>query len=53
VGVCFGALADIATRPRDVRSCHESGHRPKDFELNRIMSGVARIVERANGTSNV
>jgi hypothetical protein len=51
--VCYGSLADIATRPRAVRSCHEGGHRPKDFELNRIMSDVARIVERANGTSNV
>jgi ethylmalonyl-CoA mutase len=26
---------------------------PKDFELNRIMSDVVRIVERANGASNV
>ena len=26
---------------------------PKDFELNRIMSDVVRIVERANGQSNV
>jgi (2R)-ethylmalonyl-CoA mutase len=26
---------------------------PKDFELNRIMSDVVRIVERANGVSNV
>jgi hypothetical protein len=40
-----GSLPDIATRPRDVRSCRESGHSPKDFELNRIMSDVVRIVE--------
>jgi len=26
---------------------------PKDFELNRILSDVVRIVERANGASNV
>jgi hypothetical protein len=26
---------------------------PKDFELNRIMSDVVRIVERAHGASNV
>jgi (2R)-ethylmalonyl-CoA mutase len=26
---------------------------PKDFELNKIMSDVVRIVERANGASNV
>ena len=26
---------------------------PKDFELNRIMSDLVRIVERANGASNV
>jgi hypothetical protein len=26
---------------------------PKDFELNRIMADVVRIVERANGASNV
>ena len=25
---------------------------PKDFELNRIMADVVRIVERANGESN-
>jgi hypothetical protein len=25
---------------------------PKDFELNKIMSDVVRIVERANGASN-
>jgi hypothetical protein len=53
VGVCFGSLADIATHPRDVRFCHESGYTPKDFELNRIMSDVVRIVERANSASNV
>jgi hypothetical protein len=44
---------DIAPRPRDVRSCHDSGYRSKDFELNRIMADVVRIVERANGASNV
>jgi (2R)-ethylmalonyl-CoA mutase len=25
---------------------------PKDFELNRIMSDVVRIVEQANGVTN-
>jgi hypothetical protein len=44
---------DIATHPRNVRFCHESGYTPKDFELNRIMSDVVRIVERANSASNV
>jgi hypothetical protein len=44
---------DIATHPRNVRFCHESGYTPKDFELNRIMSDVVRIVERANSASNM
>jgi hypothetical protein len=38
---------DIATHSRNVRFCHESGYTLKDFELNRIMSDVVRIVERA------
>jgi hypothetical protein len=42
----------MATGPREFRSCHECGHAPKDFKLNRIMSDVLRIVERANGMSN-
>jgi hypothetical protein len=41
-----GSLADIATHSRNVRFCHESGYTPKDFELDRIMSDVVRIVER-------
>ena len=48
-----GSLADIATHSRNVRFCHESGYTPKDFELNRIMSDVVRIVERANSASNM
>ena len=37
--------------------CEKAGvaavYTPKDFELNRIMADVVRIVERANRASNV
>jgi len=43
--------------PEDAAVLEKSGvaavYTPKDFELNRIMSDVVRIVERANGASNV
>jgi len=43
--------------PEDALALEKSGvaavYTPKDFELNRIMSDVVRIVERANGVSNV
>jgi (2R)-ethylmalonyl-CoA mutase len=43
--------------PEDAAELEKAGvaavYTPKDFELNRIMSDVVRIVERANGTSNV
>jgi (2R)-ethylmalonyl-CoA mutase len=43
--------------PEDAQALEKNGvaavYTPKDFELNRIMSDVVRIVERANGTSNV
>jgi len=43
--------------PEDAAAMEKSGvaavYTPKDFELNRIMSDVVRIVERANGVSNV
>jgi (2R)-ethylmalonyl-CoA mutase len=43
--------------PEDAEALEKSGvaavYTPKDFELNRIMSDVVRIVERANGASNV
>jgi ethylmalonyl-CoA mutase len=43
--------------PEDAVVLEKSGvaavYTPKDFELNRIMSDVVRIVERANGVSNV
>ncbi len=43
--------------PEDAAELAKSGvaavYTPKDFELNRIMSDVVRIVERANGASNV
>ncbi|MDP2409873.1 MAG: protein meaA [Pseudolabrys sp.] len=43
--------------PEDADALEKSGvaavYTPKDFELNRIMSDVVRIVERANGVSNV
>jgi (2R)-ethylmalonyl-CoA mutase len=42
--------------PEDAAALEKSGvaavYTPKDFELNRIMSDVVRIVERANGASN-
>jgi (2R)-ethylmalonyl-CoA mutase len=42
--------------PEDARALEKSGvaavYTPKDFELNRIMSDVVRIVERANGTND-
>jgi (2R)-ethylmalonyl-CoA mutase len=42
--------------PEDAEALEKSGvaavYTPKDFELNRIMSDVVRIVERANGISN-
>jgi len=43
--------------PEDAEALEKSGvaavYTPKDFKLNSIMSDVVRIVERANGTSNV
>ncbi len=43
--------------PEDAEALAKSGvaavYTPKDFELNRIMSDVVRIVERANGANNV
>ena len=43
--------------PEDALALEKSGvaavYTPKDFELNRIMADVVRIVERANGVSNV
>jgi len=43
--------------PEDAAELERAGvaavYTPKDFELNRIMSDVVRIVERANGASNV
>src|SRR5688572_12429120 len=43
--------------PEDAQALERNGvaavYTPKDFELNRIMSDVVRIVERANGQSNV
>jgi len=43
--------------PEDALALEQAGvaavYTPKDFELNRIMSDVVRIVERANGASNV
>jgi (2R)-ethylmalonyl-CoA mutase len=39
--------------PEDAQTLEKAGvaavYTPKDFELNRIMSDVVRIVERANG----
>ena len=41
--------------PQDAAALEKSGvaavYTPKDFELNRIMADVVRIVERANGAS--
>ena len=43
--------------PEDAAELDNAGvaavYTPKDFELNRIMSDVVRIVERKNGVSNV
>ena len=43
--------------PEDAAALEKSGvaavYTPKDFELNRIMSDVVRIVERANGARNI
>ena len=43
--------------PEDATALEKSGvaavYTPKDFELNRIMSDLVRIVERANGASGV
>ena len=43
--------------PEDAEALEAAGvaavYTPKDFELNRIMSDVVRIVERANGVNNV
>ena len=43
--------------PEDAAALEKSGvaavYTPKDFELNRIMSDVVRIVEQKNGMSNV
>ncbi len=43
--------------PEDAAALSKSGvaavYTPKDFELNRIMSDVVRIVDQANGANNV
>jgi (2R)-ethylmalonyl-CoA mutase len=43
--------------PEDAQALEKSGvaavYTPKDFELNRIMSDVVRIVDAANGANNV
>jgi (2R)-ethylmalonyl-CoA mutase len=43
--------------PEDAAALEQAGvaavYTPKDFELNRIMADVVRIVERANGASNI
>ena len=43
--------------PEDAAALEKAGvaavYTPKDFELNRIMSDLVRIVERKNGASNV
>jgi (2R)-ethylmalonyl-CoA mutase len=43
--------------PEDAAELEKAGvaavYTPKDFELNRIMSDVVRIVERAKGATNV
>ena len=43
--------------PEDAVELEKAGvaavYTPKDFELNRIMADVVRIVERANGVSNI
>lgn len=43
--------------PEDAQALEDVGvaavYTPKDFELNRIMSDVVRIVERANSASNI
>ena len=43
--------------PEDAAELEKAGvaavYTPKDFELNRIMSDVVRIVEQANGANNV
>ena len=42
--------------PEDAQALEKAGvaavYTPKDFELNRIMSDVVRIVERANNAGN-
>jgi (2R)-ethylmalonyl-CoA mutase len=42
--------------PEDAAALEKSGvaavYTPKDFELNRIMSDVVRIVERKHGLTN-
>jgi (2R)-ethylmalonyl-CoA mutase len=43
--------------PEDALALEQAGvaavYTPKDFELNRIMADVVRIVERTNSASNV
>src|SRR5262252_8673980 len=43
--------------PEDARALKQFGvaavYTPKDYEINRIMADVVRIVERANGASNL
>jgi (2R)-ethylmalonyl-CoA mutase len=43
--------------PEDAETLEKAGvaavYTPKDFELNRIMSDLVRIVERKNGVSNI
>jgi ethylmalonyl-CoA mutase len=43
--------------PEDAAELEKAGvaavYTPKDFELNRILSDVVRIVERANGATNI
>ena len=51
------ARCRVHIQRKDAQALEKNGvaavYTPKDFELNRIMSDVVRIVERANGQSNV
>jgi (2R)-ethylmalonyl-CoA mutase len=60
-GLAKAGIADVPVvvggiiPPADARALKQFGvaavYTPKDFELNRIMSDVVRIVERANGSN--
>src|ERR1043165_6279896 len=56
-GLDVPVVVGVIIPPEDAAELEKAGiaavYTPKDFELNRILSDVVRIVERANGATNL